>query len=208
MSEVLLRASKKVDQIIKNATLSMEQKVKKQHSDIVRKVALVIRTGNTEYNQFLSKGDEMNFVKCFQNYAKIAQKHSPKKINFVLFVTSDNASVKKKVVKELKGGDNSDLSIHVFSLNDSIIHVMHVDKTKHDVKSKIRKTYAEFFLIGRCQVLFLTHGSLFGRAAAERGNIDEANVHYISDSNCDGKREKYSYLQCHEPKYPPVCGFD
>ena len=167
----------------------------------------MIRTGEGEYNQFLSKGDEKNFVQCFRNYAKSKSRNN-KKLKFRVFVTSDYVKVKNKVVEELKTGDNGGLSVDVLTLSDSIVHVMQVKENTKDksILDRIHKTYAEFFLIGQSDVLFLTHGSLFGRAAAERGSVTESNVYYISDSNCDGVREKHSYLNCHKPKYPSVCG--
>ena len=202
LSEILIQPSTKVDEIIQRVTSS------NQGQSNTRKVALVIRTGEGEYNQFLSKGDEFNFVKCFRNYAKSESDKSMSN-KYRVFVTSDNLEVKNRVIEELKTGDNGGLSVDVLSLDDSIIHVMHVEENekKQSVLNKIRKTYAEFFLIGQCDVLFLTHGSLFGRTAADRGKATESNVYFISDSHCDGTREKYSYLQCHDPKYPKVCGF-
>ena len=197
LSETLLKPSNKVQKIVKDI---LKGKDKFSHM-----VGIVIRTGKGEYNQFLSEGDEMNFVLCFKNY--VAKKMG-KSQSVRVFVTSDEAAVKKRVVHELETGKFEVQSIDIVALNDSIVHLMKVvDNEKDSVRVKIHKTFAEFFLIGKCQVLFLTHGSLFGRAAAERGKVGEENIHYISDSNCDGKREKYSYLQCHQPKYPKVCGF-
>ena len=208
LTEILLQPSTKVNEIITKAIDSGKSAKGSDNKSYIRMVGLVIRTGEKDYNQFLSKGDEMNFVECFRSYAKEASQHSPTKITFRVFVTSDYAPVKEKVVHELLEGDNGGLSVEVFTLEDSIVHVMHIqDNEEEEVYARVRKTFAEFFLIGKCEVLFLTHGSLFGRAAAERGRVMESNTHFISDSNCDGKRDKYSYLQCHDPKYPKICGF-
>ncbi|XP_076822115.1 uncharacterized protein LOC143468667 [Clavelina lepadiformis] len=208
----LLQPSPKVKRIVDEVVNSrLQPSGKIEGGYLNRSVAIVMRTGNSDYVQFLSEDDEMNFVKCFRNYANIYVKKQPSQVRFRVFVTSDSETVKERVVDELENGDNGDVTLEVVTLDDSIIHVMHVEeksKRKKSVRDKIRKTYAEFFLIGRCEVLFLTHGSLFGRAASDRGVAKESDVHFISDSKCDGKREKYSYLQCHEPKYPKVCGFD
>lgn len=176
---------------------------------VLHKVALVLRTGIGEYNQFLSPGDEKTFVSCFNNYAKHYQKRTgSKKVKFVVFVTSDNAETKRITVEALEDNANN-VDIEAVTLNDSAIHVMHMSKKESresGVRQKLRKTIAEFFLIGMCDARFLTHGSLFGRVASERGGNENMNF-FISDSNCDGKREKYSYLSCHEPKYPKICNF-
>ena len=174
-------------------------------------VALVIRTGLAEYNQFLSPGDELNFVTCFQNFVRTEKRRNRKtELKYRVFLASDNDVVKSNVfaaMDEFKS-ENTDVTIEILALDDSIIHIMHPgsDPNSKEVYNKIRKTLAEFFMISRCKVLFLTHGSLFGRTAAELGRTSENSVHFISDSNCDGEREKYSYLQCHTPKYPKVCG--
>jgi len=209
LSQTLIQPSVDVEEIIQSVTQLDPSRSSEDAKLSTRMVALVMRTGEGEYNQFLSKGDERNFVECFRNYAKAESKKFLSEIKFRVFVTSDNTEVKNQVVEELKTGDNKGSAVEVLTLDDSIVHVMHVqeNETKKSVVNKIRKTYAEFFLIGKCDVLFLTHGSLFGRTAADRGKVHESNVHYISDSNCDGTREKFSYLQCHEPKYPKVCGF-
>lgn len=179
-----------------------------QNNQVLHKVALVLRTGIGEYNQFLSPGDEKTFVSCFNNYAKSYQKREGnKKVKFVVFVTSDNAETKRNAIEALETNANN-FNIEVVTLNDSAIHVMHMSKEESketEIREKLRKTIAEFFLIGMCDARFLTHGSLFGRVAAERGGGDERMNFFISDSNCDGKREKYSYLSCHEPKYPKIC---
>ena len=199
----ILKPSKKVkaiiDQVLPDAL---------DHQD----VALVIRTGLGEYNQFLSPGDENNFVTCFKNYVKTEKLRKPNvSLKYRVFLASDNDDVKVNVINAMEAfkAAHVDISIEILVLNDSIIHIMHPGSNPHSqhVSNKIRKTFAEFFIISRCKVLFLTHGSLFGRTASELGKTSENNVHFISDSNCDGTREKYSYLKCHTPKYPKICGF-
>nr|XP_002131199.1 uncharacterized protein LOC100179133 [Ciona intestinalis] len=203
----IVQPSSKVQHIVDSVISSQFESSNDRKN--VQLVGLVMRTGEGEYNQFLSPGDEAYFVQCFRNYAVDYQKKIAKLVKFKVFVTSDNIETKTKVVNELNNQtNNGEIHVDVITLDDSFVHVMHVSEKngkKKTVKEKIRKTYAEYFLIGKCDVLFLTHGSLFGRAAAERGIADERNVHFISDSKCDGKREKYSYLKCHEPKYPAVC---
>jgi len=164
-------------------------------------IALVIRTGLKEYNQFLSPGDETIFVKCLQQYIRLnSYKHA------IIFVTSDTNEVKQNTINELLRG-NQNFYYNVTSLDDSIIHVMTDIKSKETnvnlFTSRIIKTFAEYFIISTCDVMFLTHGSLFGTTAAERSK--KAELFFISDSKCDGKREKYSYLNCHKPKYPEFC---
>lgn len=198
----LLQPSSKVNTIINRVFPA-----KPDHRD----VALVIRTGLAEYNQFLSPGDENNFVMCFQNYVKAEKRRKPNVARkYRVFLASDNDDIKSEMFKALEElqAEIANVAIEIVALNDSIIHIMHPGSNPNskEVHNKIRKTLAEFFIISRCKTLFLTHGSLFGRTAAELGGTSENNVHFISDSNCDGKRDKYSYLQCHSPKYPKICG--
>lgn len=207
MRGFFIQPSKKVREIIK----SVESEHFYSESRIVHKAAIVLRTGVGDYNQFLSQGDELNFVKCFQSYAKkfVQGRNLPKDmITFKVLVTSDNNESKNNAVKELKKLINNDgYKIHPIMLNDSAIHVMHMAENEHkEAKGleKLLKTYAEFFLIGECDVRFLTFGSLFGKVASE--NTPDHTNFIISDSNCDGTREKYSYLECNSPKYPmPLC---
>lgn len=211
MMDGLIRPSPKVKDIVDRVLNSDPTPSGGKESQVnIRTVALVIRTGENDYNQFLSKGDETNFVKCFQSYAKQHAQKAKRRVMFRVFVTSDSEQVKRNAVEQLRKPTSGDYEIDVVTLGDSIIHVMHIKKgeiRQESVLERVRRTYAEFFLISRCQVLFLTHGSLFGRTAAEYGRQDESDVHFISDSRCDGRREKYSYLECHEPKYPKICGF-
>lgn len=198
--KAIIQPSAKVQKIIDNTI--KRNFVSKANT---RLVSLVVRTGQGEYNQFLSIGDEMNFVKCLQAYVKSTKGQAVNK--FRVFVTSDVDDVKQKVVRALRG----DEAVEVVTLNESNVHVMHLNKQElktQEVRDKLRRTYAEFFLIAKCEVHFLTHGSLFGRTASEHGGAREGDIHFISDSQCDGHREKYSYLQCHKPKYPKICGLD
>jgi len=184
----IFKPSKQVEKIVQN--------IFEKKSDF-RYVALVIRTGHNEYNQFLSIGDEQIFVRCFSNFLSMTSSQ-----RYRVFVASDNVHVKNYVISKLRGFNRSNLE--VVSLSDSIIHLMH-SHLDDDVIKRAEKTFAEFFAISRCDVMFLTHGSLFGRTAAEYGDVTSSNTYFISDSKCDDVREKYSYLGCHEPKYPQIC---
>jgi len=172
-----------------------------------RQVALVIRTGETEYNQFLSAGDERIFVRCLRNFLRRSPGRSHQ-----IFVTSDSDRVKRDVIEQLHHMEGELPEVEIRSLDDSIVHVM-APNSGDDV-TRIRKTFAEYFTIASSDVMFLTHGSLFGQTAAERRMMTTSQltspveVYYLSDSNCDGTREKYSYLRCHVPKYPPICDDD
>ena len=195
----LVRPSAQVREIMKNYYSRLDKNKLLNHM-----IALVIRTGLKDYNQFLSPGDEINFVKCLQQYIRLnAYK------NLTIFVTSDANEVKQNTINELSRSKR-ELNYDVTSLDDSIIHVMSDISSKDTndglLRSRILKTFAEYFIISECDVIFLTHGSLFGITAAERS--EKANTFFISDSKCDGKRQKYSYLNCHEPKYPEFCKID
>lgn len=210
INEVFLKPSDKVQKIINDVA----EKHFDNHSNdvIVHTVAMVMRTGIGEYNQFLSNGDEKNFVKCFLNYAKKMSGKNQQKTKFVVFVTSDDKPTKESAVNELREKRDAEYGeIEVVTIEDSSIHVMHLAEAELKKKktfTKLRKTFAEFFIIGNCDARFLTHGSLFGRVAAERGGYwPKKHDFFISDSMCDKKREKYSYLECHSPKYPDICGF-
>lgn len=216
LSHFFINPSSRVKEVIDDV---MERHFHDDGEVFTHKVAIVMRTGIGEYNQFLSVGDEANFVECFLSYARhfVTRQEevwrvddvTPKKIKFSVLITSDNHDAKENAVKALREG-SGDLDINVIILDDSIVHVMHMTSEESKLKrmrTKLRKTMAEFFLISMCDVRFLTHGSLFGRAAAEMAGDREDTNFYISDSNCDGKREKHSYLQCRKPKYPPICDF-
>ena len=195
----LVRPSMQVKQIMKNYYSSLEKN--ENLNKLNHMIALVIRTGLKDYNQFLSPEDETNFVKCLQQYIKLnAYK------NLTVFVTSDINEVKQNAINELLR-NKREFYYDVTSLDDSEIHVMSdisiKDTNNSLLLSRVLKTFAEYFIISECDVMFLTHGSLFGITAAERSV--KAKAFFISDSKCDGKREKYSYLNCHEPKYPEFC---
>nr|XP_039251699.1 uncharacterized protein LOC120329223 [Styela clava] len=211
VTEYFMKPSTKVQEVMDTITEGPFKNQDKNQN--IHKVAIVMRTGIGEYNQFLSIGDEKNFITCFLNYARKISREAPndgKEIKFVVFVTSDNTDAKQNAIDALKK-EQEKINIEIVTLEDSAIHVMHMTSEESKLKrvrTKLRKTVAEFFIIGMCDAKFLTHGSLFGRTAAERGGGPEQNNFFISDSHCDGKREKHSYLSCHKPKYPSVCELD
>ena len=222
----LFRPSQQVQRVLNTITTPPCEKC----APNVRQLALVIRTGNNEYNQFLSEGDEQIFVRCLNNYVREEHLRSAGAVKlYRVLVTSDSSSVKEQaaaLVRDMYARYDEavkrQMRVEVVTLTDSVVHIMSGGDHgggggKGGKLNLLVKTYAEYFAIARCDVKFLTHGSLFGQTAAERRDdvaatsteatkAAAADVFYISDSNCDGLRSKYSYLECHYPKYPVICG--
>ncbi|CAH1783891.1 unnamed protein product [Owenia fusiformis] len=157
-------------------------------------VALVIRTGKSDYMRFLSDGDEFKFIDCYNKYMNERKIDTA---NVKLFVTSDEDYVIKNVAKKI--GKNNVIYTDI----SSPVHVAHLDKYDDKTKTKgVIKTMADFFIISKADIVFLTKGSLFGAAATELGNIPYDRIFTISDKNCDKQGHPRG---CASPKYPPFC---
>jgi len=145
------------------------------------KVGIVIRTGTLE-NQisFLQPGDEMKFFRCWEKY----REEKGISGSTVIYLASDSSSVVENLT--------SKFSEPVFSLDVEPVHTIHAPMNKED---ELTKTLATWFLLSQTDLIFLTQGSLFGRAAAERGGVYEKNRYRIAASNCD------------DPKHPRGCGY-
>ena len=187
-------------------------------SNSIRQVAIVVRTGKGEKNRFLSDGDETNFARCFANFVRddSTLTYHGERIRYHVIIISDCDVIKQWLASTIifdydqtSEADKRRYDVTVATLNDSIVHVMSSVAGYGDDKTilRVRKTFAEYFVIASCDVIFLTYGSLFGKTAAERSGVTSSNVHVISDSKCDSGRNDYSYLGCHQPKFPDICRF-
>lgn len=134
---------------------------------------------------------------CFKFYTKnIAQT----KQKLSIFIASDDEEVKQTVLK----GIEHEVGIKAHILNDPYIHVTKQRELDNKHKTKVVKTFAELHIISRSQAVFLTQSSLFGRTAAEMGNVSEHRRYHISASDCDDPN-RFGYITCHTPKYPSFC---
>uniref|UniRef100_F6QHR3 Uncharacterized protein n=2 Tax=Ciona intestinalis TaxID=7719 RepID=F6QHR3_CIOIN len=114
----IVQPSSKVQHIVDSVISSQFESSNDRKN--VQLVGLVMRTGEGEYNQFLSPGDEAYFVQCFRNYAVDYQKKIAKLVKFKVFVTSDNIETKTKVVNELNNQtNNGEIHVDVITLDDS-----------------------------------------------------------------------------------------
>jgi len=156
-------------------------------------VALVIRTGWDDWQQFLLPEDPDKFPLCLKGWRDAGG--LPSDIN--IFVTSDREDVKKATLKKLK-----EMNFNAFALKDSATHV----QTPEGLE-KVQKTIAEFHLLSKCGYGLLTSSSLFGKTAiGELGGKDtysNQKFFFISAADCD--RQHKGYYRCANPKYPPFC---
>ena len=111
-------------------------------------VALVIRTGWDDWQQFLLPEDPDKFPLCLKGWRESGG--LPSDIN--IFVTSDREDVKKATLAKLK-----EMNFKAFALKDSATHVQTPDNLE-----KVQKTIAEFHLLSKCGYGLLTSSSLFG----------------------------------------------
>ena len=111
-------------------------------------VAVVIRTGWDDWQQFLLEKDPLKFPICLKGWKDAGG--LPEKIN--VLVTSDREDVKKETVKKLE-----EFGFDVIYLDDSYTHV----STPESI-AKVHKTIAEFHLLSMTGYGLLTSSSLFG----------------------------------------------
>ena len=111
-------------------------------------VAVVIRTGWDDWQQFLLEKDPLKFPICLKGWKDAGG--LPEKIN--VLVTSDREDVKKETVKKLE-----EFGFDVIYLDGSYTHV----STPESI-AKVHKTIAEFHLLSMTGYGLLTSSSLFG----------------------------------------------
>eukprot|EP00918_Siedleckia_nematoides_P038792 GHVU01084393.1.p1 GENE.GHVU01084393.1~~GHVU01084393.1.p1 ORF type:complete len:265 (+),score=36.06 GHVU01084393.1:1526-2320(+) len=194
-------------------------------------VALVIRTGKHETQNFLRDGDEFQFFYCFRQWvAMMRRKQVEEKVNsrydftkgVNVILVSDCPVAKRRVRKALEGLKGEGEQINVVGFSKSVIHVIsntevHENTTastnvtgrkrkllSEDEKTRLVKTFAEFHLIQVADFAFLTQQSLFGFIAAEVGGIPAEQTFLISASDC-ADPNRGGYVHCASPPQPPFC---
>lgn len=159
-------------------------------------VAVVIRTGWDDWQQFLLPNDPEKFPICLKGWK--ASGSLPSSIN--VFVTSDREDVKKSTIKKL-----NEMNFEVFAMDDSATHIQTPDSIE-----KVHKTIAEFHLISKCGYGLLTASSLFGKTAIQElgGKDTYSNTNFFTISAADCDRQHKGYYRCANPKYPFFCPTD
>lgn len=158
-------------------------------------VAIIIRTGWDDWQQFLLPDDPKKFPICLQSWRDNTNE-LPAGIN--VLVTSDREDVKREAVATLR-----EMKFNVVALDESATHVQTPESMV-----KVHRTIAEFHLLSRVGYGLLTSSSLFGRTAiAELGGKElYGKFHTMSAADCDKPHK--GYYRCASPKYPKFCPVD
>eukprot|EP00121_Abeoforma_whisleri_P009143 Awhi_evm1s8401 len=159
------------------------------------KIALVIRMGGiaSDAYSFLNERDIKKFLECLKNWLIL---YNSRKKDVAVFLSTDKELVYHIVTKELEKE-----SLRLVYEPAPIVHVQHASISDESIV----KTFVDLFMIGWADYGFLTHFSLFGHFAAIQGTMRSENMFFISAADCDSKTKQYSFVDCHNPKYPSFC---
>eukprot|EP00992_Anisonema_acinus_P006856 TRINITY_DN2397_c0_g1_i1.p1 TRINITY_DN2397_c0_g1~~TRINITY_DN2397_c0_g1_i1.p1 ORF type:complete len:356 (-),score=105.39 TRINITY_DN2397_c0_g1_i1:11-1054(-) len=157
------------------------------------RVCLQMRFGMTRGGrpemQFLAPGDQHRFVHCAKRLAET----KPIKGKWAVFLTTDTPEAAEDVIKNL--------NVPVVQIEGKVAHVF-----REPASADIMKAFADFFMLGRCDELFVTAWSLFsqyGQVVFETQKPRGRRPYEISHGNCgDGGNVK----KCAQySKYPSFC---
>jgi hypothetical protein len=163
-----------------------------------RLIGLQIRTGTdniVEEKAFLSSKDILKFAKCAAKYSVV---HTSEIMTTTFFVSTDSMKAARTVTKYL-GNRGPTLQITV----GRPVHILHYTKDTQDSRQDLLKIWADFFLLSKCDVLILTHQSLFGYYAAHMSPQYDTSLKqlFIGDSLCG----EPGHYPCYNRKNSPEC---
>ena len=169
-------------------------------------ISAVVRTGWTEdtlNSKFLNEGDEERFAACI-----VAAKHQLKgdlaagdtgntQSGVTVLVLSDNQKVLQRLRADsrLQSSPSFEVVFGVDSSADGSGALSHVNTNSSSVeRAGVYRSFAEWFLLARSQITFLTSNSLYGDSATRRGGDAVVRRYAINKGSC----ESDTRMQCKE----------